>query len=123
MNKLNVIAYLSYLPICVFITFYVGKVFYINGRHYLLSFFGNNESLVDAFNKILLVGYYLLNIGYSVVIISFWPKLDSVTDLIESVSTLTGMIILILGIMHVFNMFIIYLIAQKKNKHQFNLNK
>lgn len=101
----NLIAYLIYLPMAMFITINVGWLFYKNGKVFLMAIFQNNIDLVNYINKVLLLGYYLINIGYSIIIISFWKHLEGWLNIIQSISKNIGMIILILAILHYNNLF------------------
>jgi hypothetical protein len=111
----NIISYLLYGCITIYIIYYVGKLFHRNGRIFILRLFQQNESLADTTNNILLMAYYLFNIGYAVIQFSFWKQVSGIDDLISSISTKTGMLILILALTHYFNMFLIYLLSNKKN--------
>src|SRR5260370_5720864 len=59
-----VITYLLYLLISVGITVFVGSALSRSGRTFLLDVFGGNESLPEAVNRLLVVGFYLLNLGF-----------------------------------------------------------
>lgn len=113
----NIYTYLIYLPIIVFITVKVGWLFYKNGEIFLYAIF-ENASLVKSLNKILLVGYYLINIGYSFGVIAFWAKINSMQSMIESLATVIGTIILSLAIMHYNNIIILKFIAKRKLIHK-----
>ncbi len=113
-KSMNIVAYIIYLFITYIITVRVGKVFYKNGRHYILSIVHGDEQLTDFINKILLAGYYLMNLGYATIILSFWKTVTSYADLIASVSNMTGRILLSLAIVHFANMYIISIIGKKQ---------
>ncbi len=110
---MNVAAYIIYLFITYIITVRVGKSFYINGRHYILTIVYGDEKLTDFINKILLSGYYLVNLGYATIMLSFWKTVNSLADVIASVCNMTGKIILSLAIIHFANMLIIKVIGKK----------
>lgn len=114
-NSMNIIAYIIYLFVTYIITVSVGKIFYKNGRHYILSIVHNDEQLTNFINKILLAGYYLLNLGYATIMLRFWKTVTSLADLVASVSNMTGKIILSLAIVHFTNMYIIHLIGKKQH--------
>src|SRR4051812_25017513 len=111
--NLNIIAYLVYLLITYVVTVHIGVICYRNGIHYIRLEL-EDFTLSDAVNRILLTGYYLVNLGYTSLMIFRWEKISSVSQLINSISLKTGTIILILGLMHVLNMTVIYLIRKKK---------
>lgn len=110
---MNTIAYLIYLAITWLITVKVGWLFYRNGRVFILGLLHGNTTLGDAINNILLVGYYLVNIGYVTVMISTWNTIHNWTEMLSVIITMTGLILLSLGILHCFNMLTIYFISKR----------
>jgi hypothetical protein len=110
---MNVLAYIIYLVITYIITFRVGLLFYRNGRIYILHLLHNNEQLTDFINRVLLIGYYLLNLGYAALMISSWRTIYSIEVLIVSVITMIGRIMLTLALIHFLNMTIIYFVGTK----------
>lgn len=111
---MNTLAYIVYLFITYIITVRVGKLFYKNGRIYIYQLMKADGAITDFINKLLLVGYYLTNLGYATIMLSFWKTIYSITELVATVSTMTGRIILSLAIVHFANLFIIYFIAKKQ---------
>ena len=59
---MNILAYIFYLLITYIITFKVGLIFYRNGKIYILKLMRGNEHLSASINRLLLIGYYLLNL-------------------------------------------------------------
>lgn len=101
----NLLAYLIYSSITAFIIVYMGYQFYKNGIHYLLDLFKTDSKTAHFVNKLLLFGYYLLNLGYVAISLSFWPEIISLIQVIELTATRSGIIILGLGALHYFNLF------------------
>jgi hypothetical protein len=110
---MNTIAYLIYLAITYLITVKVGWLFYRSGRVFILGLLHGNATLGDAINNILLAGYYLVNIGYATVMISTWNTIHNWTEMISVIITMTGLILVSLGILHCFNMLAIYFISKR----------
>ena len=108
---MNTIAYIIYLALTFIITVHVGLSLYRNGRIYILSLI-ENETLTNSVNKILLTGYYLLNLGYSAIILQTWKTIHKWSELIGSVSYMVGRIMITLAIIHYFNMAMIYFIGR-----------
>lgn len=111
---MNVLAYIIYLLLTYVITVKVGLILYRNGRAYILRLFNGNEHLTDSINRLLLTGYYLLNLGYAAIMINNWKTLHTAEQVLVSVFTMTGKIMLVLAVIHFFNMLAIYLISKKK---------
>jgi hypothetical protein len=111
----NISAYIIYLALMVFIIVYVGKYFYTNGRIFIISLLNDNVSLADHINKLLLVAYYLFNIGYAFIKLKHWQKISNMEMLFSSLSVNMGMLILILACTHYFNMLIIYILSKSQS--------
>ncbi len=111
---MNILAYIIYLLITYIITVKVSKNLFKNGRIFIISILKGDEALTDFINKILLVGYYLMNFGYATIMLRFWKTIVIFTELIASVSTMTGRIVLSLAVMHYINMYAITIIGKKQ---------
>lgn len=114
---MNVTAYIIYLLITYLITVNVGLIFYRNGRPYILRLLHGNEKLTDSINHLLLAGYYLLNLGYASLMLSQWETINTITELLASVLTMTGRIMVLLGIIHFFNMTAIFIYSKRMDKN------
>lgn len=111
----NIGAYIIYLALMVFIIVYVGRYFYTNGRIFIISLLNGHELLADHINKLLLIAYYLFNIGYACIKLRYWQKVSDVETLFSSLSVNMGLLILILACTHYLNMLAIYLLSKKKH--------
>lgn len=110
---MNTLAYIIYLLITYLITVRVGFIFYRNGRVFILDLLQQNVPLADAINRILLIGYYLVNLGYAALMISTWSTIVNWTALLLSITVMTGKILLTLAVMHYCNMIVIYFIGKR----------
>ena len=116
---MNTIAYMLYLFITYLITVRVGLIFYRNGHVFILGLLHNDAELTNFINRILLTGYYLLNLGYAALMLRSWDTIHTWTALLLSIMTMTGKIMLTLAVIHFCNMAVIYLIG-KRNNHLVN---
>ncbi len=118
---MNTLAVIIYLLITWFITVHVGLIFYRNGKSYILNLLHGDEKLTLFINRMLLIGYYLLNLGYVTMTLRFGRSLHSWAGVITSIGTRTGKIMVILGVIHFCNMAILLLISHyhqpANNKH------
>lgn len=55
--------YLAYVVISVAMTVWVARTLHRNGRIFLVDSFHGNEKLADSVNHLLVVGFYLINVG------------------------------------------------------------
>jgi hypothetical protein len=113
----NISAYLVFIAVMVFIILYVGKYFFTNGRIFIVSMLEGNVELADQINRLLLVGYYLLNIGYAFIRLKDWPTIHSLQNWISSLGANIGLLVLILAVMHYMNMLGIYLFSKTNSIH------
>lgn len=107
MNYLT-ITYSIYLVLSILLTIWVGSTLFRHGRIFLIQIFHDNMDLAYAVNKLFLAGFYLVNIGFAVYTLKTSQQVSDTTTLIELLSVKMGTIILILGGMHFFNLFILF---------------
>ena len=101
----TVIAYLIYLPVAIGMTIWVARTLHRNGRVFLVQAFRGREDMADAVNHLLVVGFYLINLGFIATALRYGDKPHDVQEVIEFLSTKLGVVMVVLGAMHFFNMF------------------
>jgi len=99
--------YFSYLVISIALTIWVARTLHQSGRIFLLDAFHGNAPLADSVNQLLVVGFYLINAGYIALALKTTDPLTSFRQVIELESGKIGVVLLILGAMHFFNMFVL----------------
>ena len=99
--------YLSYLAISIALTVWVARTLHKNGRLFLVDAFHGNGELADSVNHLLVVGFYLINVGYIAVALKTADALTNAREVIEVESGKLGVVLLILGFMHFFNIFVL----------------
>jgi hypothetical protein len=105
--------YFSYLAISIALTVWVARTLHRNGRVFLVDAFHGNEALADSVNQLLVVGFYLVNIGYIALRLKTTDPLSNIRQVIELESVKIGVVLLILGGMHFFN---ILVFAKMRNR-------
>jgi hypothetical protein len=100
-----VVTYSIYVAVSLGITAWVGRTLNRNGRVFLVENFAGKEHLADSINHLLLVGFYLVNIGFILLALRLGSRPDSLVAAIEQLSTKIGLAVVVLGAMHFFNMF------------------
>ncbi|MBI3135446.1 MAG: hypothetical protein HYZ14_12290 [Bacteroidetes bacterium] len=110
----NLIAYLLFLTAMSIITVHLGRVFYKNGAVYIHMLLPQDPHLVASINKLLLAGYYLLNLGYVVMNIAFWSPVETVEQMCSTLFFKAGTLILFLALMHYLNLFWLLLFSRKQ---------
>ena len=98
--------YLVYLGISIALTIWVARTLHKNGRIFLVDVFHGNEPLADSVNHLLVVGFYLINFGYVSLALKLGYLVTSTQEGIEALSLKVGWVLLVLGGMHFFKLFI-----------------
>src|SRR6202171_4723720 len=112
---LRLIDYALYLIASVLLTVWVGNTLFRNGRPFLVSVF-QEQGLADSVNRLLVVGFYLVNFGAAALLINAGGAPASVGDMIQETVTRIGVVLLVLGAMHFFNMLIFHMTRRPLRK-------
>ena len=119
----NTSAYVLYIVISVFITIFVSRTLSKNGEIYLIDGFNGNDALAKSINHMLVVGFYLLNLGFVLLRMKSGQVLDSVEGVIIYLSSGIGFVLFALGIAHFFNMFVIHQFRASQLKPRPSVNQ
>ncbi|HTF61818.1 MAG TPA: hypothetical protein VK638_03800 [Edaphobacter sp.] len=104
---MNVAAcYFIYLAISIALTVWVARTLHKNGRVFLVDAFHGNTDLADSVNHLLVVGFYLINVGYIALALTTQAPLFTLREAIELESKKIGVVLLLLGGMHFFNILV-----------------
>src|SRR5437764_10505162 len=109
------IVYILYLTITLAITVWVARTLSTNGVVFLIQCFGQNETVAKSTNHLLVVGFYLVNIGFITLTLSLGKEPTTYTEAIRFLSSKVGLAVLVLGGMHFFNMTAIARFGRKVN--------
>src|SRR6266704_5997497 len=110
--------YLAYLGISVALTIWVARTLHKNGRIFLVDSFLGNEPLADSVNHLLVVGFYLINIGFVTLALKYGDKAVDAQTALEILSTKVGLVLVVLGVMHFFNLFIFSKMRRRATLHR-----
>jgi hypothetical protein len=106
MNQIIIFTYLMYLCISIALTIWVAQTLHKNGRVFLVDVFHGNEALADSVNHLLVVGFYLINLGYVSLALRIGYDVPSMREGIEALSWKVGLVLVVLGGMHFFNLYV-----------------
>ncbi len=122
-----VLAYMIYLPLALGLTLYVARTLFTNGRTFMLDIFKGKEDIANATNKLFEVGFYLLNMGFALLIlkidqgerfeydpnigeqvVTFTRVLDTNQEMVEALAHKIGGFAIYLGVMLFLNLFLFF---------------
>lgn len=102
------IGYAIYLPIAIGLTIYVSKTLFKNSLIYMKDIFNGREEIAKATNKLFETGFYLLNLGFALMILELYLHQNSYQELIERLSYKIGGFAIYLGIMLFVNLYFFF---------------
>ncbi|MEV7025543.1 hypothetical protein [Kitasatospora sp. NPDC093558] len=109
----TVVSYAVYLPVATGVTVWVARTLSRNGRIFLADVFAGDEKLADAVNHLLVVGFYLINLGF----VALWMRNDEqvrdVQGIFNALSYKLGTVLLVLGVMHLGNVYVLNRIRRR----------
>jgi hypothetical protein len=112
------IGYAIYLPVALFLTYYVSKTLFKNSKIYMLDIFKGREEIANATNKLFETGFYLLNLGFALMILEMNMYDDTYQILIEKLSYKIGGFSIYLGIMLFLNLYFFFRGKRKASQAQ-----
>src|SRR5688500_3223943 len=110
---MTTVAYVLYLLIAVAFTVWVARTLSANGEVFLVECFGHDEVLAKSTNHLLVVGFYLMNLGFIMLALQFGEAPATVPETVVFLSSKVGLAVLVLGAMHFFNMHAIATFGRK----------
>jgi TRAP-type C4-dicarboxylate transport system permease large subunit len=98
------------------VTVWVAYTLHRNGRVFLLDAFHGNDALADSVNHLLVVGFYLINVGYVALVLRSEQKPHDLVEALEIFSHKIGVVLLVLGVMHFVNVKIFSAMRRREQK-------
>ncbi len=99
--------YIVYIGLVVLITVLVARTLSKNGVLFLIDGFAGNEPLARSVNHLLVVGFYLINLGFALVRMESRHSIETLEAAILFLTQNIGLVLLVVGVMHMFNLFLI----------------
>src|SRR5690242_7590425 len=102
-----VTVYAAYAVITIALTVWLARTLFKNGAVFLEDVFKDTPKMAEAVNRLLVVGFYLFNLGYAALIMKASGG-DTVLEAVEVLAWKLGAVLLSLGVMHVVNLYVFY---------------
>src|SRR5690242_10548399 len=91
--------YAAYAVSSVGLTIWIARTSFKHGAVFLEDVFADQPKMADAVNRLLVVGFYLINLGYAALLLKAEHSASAV-GAIEVLSYKLGLLLLSLGAMH-----------------------
>lgn len=110
--------YATYLVLVTLITIFVARTLSKNGVVFLIDGFAGNEALANSVNHLLVVGFYLINLGFAMQQLNEYKEINTPDQALVFLSTKIGFVLAVLGVVHFVNLFLINMFKNSQLKHQ-----
>lgn len=116
-NSLIVTAYVIYLPVALTLTVLVARNLFKNSKVFMRDIFHGREEIALATNRLFEIGFYLMNVGFALLILEISKHHDFNTTqvLIETLASKVGSFSIYLGVVLFLNLFMFFR-GRKKSK-------
>lgn len=111
--NVTVLTFALYLIVAGNTTYFLGRSLYTNGSHFLESIFMTRLEIVQPINNVLLIGFYLINFGFVLLFFTQEKDLRNALAMTEFLAAKIGVVYLVLGCMHLFNI-IVFMAIEKR---------
>ena len=116
-SSLLVPVYATYAVIAVGLTVWIARTLFKNGAVFLEEVFPDTPKMAEAVNRLLVVGFYLLNLGYASLILKMGHT-QTMAGAIEALAQKLGLLLLSLGAMHFANLYVFHRIRRRAKLNQ-----
>lgn len=107
------IVYVLYGVVAIYLVVWLAKTLYKNGETFLLDVFSRRKELAQALNRMLVTGFYMLNLGYALLLLP-GERPSSPVEASELLISKLGILLVSLGVIHFVNMFVFWRIRSRK---------
>jgi len=105
--------YLVYISASIGLTIWLARTLFKNGEVFLEEVFADNPRMASAVNRLLVVGFYLLNLGYAFVTLKAGNEVNTRAEGIETLGVKLGSLLLVLGALHMGNLYLFHRIRRR----------
>jgi hypothetical protein len=105
------LVYVPYAAIAITLTVWLARALSRHGEVFLHDVFPNKPGLATAINQLLVIGFYLVNLGWALLLLranEVEAQVHTPTDAIALLTTRLGMLLLLLGVAHLANLYVFH---------------
>jgi hypothetical protein len=107
-----VFVYAAYAVISLGLTIWLARTLFRNGAVFLEDVFADNPRLAESVNQLLVIGFYLFNLGYACMLLKAEPA-PTTLSAIETLASKLGALLLSLAVMHFFNLYLFHRLRRR----------
>ncbi len=108
--------YLVYTAVAIGLVIWLGRTLYTNGTIFLRDVFEDVE-VARAVNHLLVIGFYLLNLGFALILYRVSDRSQTLTGAVNGLVVQIGTLLLSLGLIHLANMAVFWRIRTRNERN------
>ncbi len=112
-TSLLLLIYAVYGTVAVGLVIWLARTLSMNGALFLEDVFEDRPGMAEAVNRLLVIGFYMLNLGYALLLLPGDRPVDAVAAS-ELLITKLGVLLLSLGAIHFVNMYVFWKIRRRR---------
>jgi hypothetical protein len=109
--------YAVYVVIAVGLTAWLARTLFRSGTAFLHDVFADRPKLADAVNRLLVVGFYMLNLGYALYILRASRGLDAF-EAVQFLVNRLALLLVSLAVLHFVNVFVFWRIRARREQRE-----
>ena len=116
-NEYVMVVYVAYAAVAIGLTAFLARTLFRHGGVFLRDVFADRAGIADAVNRLLVVGFYMLNLGYAFYVLRASRGLDAF-DAMQFFVNRVGALLLVLAVMHLVNVFVFWRIRVHREQRE-----
>ncbi len=97
--------YVTYAAVSIGLIVWLARTLFAHGAVFLEGVFDDNPKMAEAVNRLLVTGFYMLNLGYAALLL----QANAAASPVEAVEVLVrklGVLLVSLGVLHFVNLYV-----------------
>lgn len=116
-NGYSIGVYVAYAAVAVGLTAWLARTLYNSGTAFLHDVFADKPELADAVNRLLVTGFYMLNLGYALYLLRASRGLDAF-EAVQLLVNRLAILLATLALIHFVNVTVFWRIRSHREQRQ-----
>ena len=104
-NTFLIPVYVTYAAVSIGLIVWLARTLFANGEVFLEGVFEDNPAMAGAVNRLLVIGFYMLNLGYAALLLQANAAGNAVSA-VEILVRKLGVLLVSLAILHFVNLYV-----------------
>ena len=111
-NSFLIPVYVTYAAVSIGLIVWLARTLFAHGAVFLDGVFDDNPKMAEAVNRLLVTGFYMLNLGYAALLLQA-NAAGSAVEAVEVLVRKLGVLLVSLGVLHFVNLYVLTRIRRR----------